>query len=333
MFKSKLLLGSLTAFALAFAIQTSNAHADEVVTKNSNGIEITETEYQNLTNLGFSDLAINQMDQEAFDENKDLKVDSQVETTKYYEVKESTDSNNNLSTNFKNKMLNNKNDNNDNYTTTELTKEEYYKRVNKVKSEEQNTNQSVLKNGSKTLAANDTSSTSYRKLTTSIQRIGTTLRLFDEFVWDVVPSTRSYDVLTTSIDSTFSPVAGSQHGQQIWSYTHPKLGGFYGDNAVYNSSSTTWNKQSAGYGVKMNLKDDTSTLRVTELEGYMYYNITRNSSVIPKLVNAYGNYSHAKSTVSSSYSYSLSFGGPAIGWSGVSSTSFDQLTTHAQTGY
>lgn len=94
-----------------------------------------------------------------------------------------------------------------------------------------------------------------------------------------------------------------------------------------------WNKQAAGYGVRMNLKNDEVNLRVTDLQGYMYYNIARNSSVRPYYINAYGNYSHAKKSLSSNWSYSFGWGSPTISWSGVSSTSFDTITTHAQDSY
>lgn len=317
MSKLKIVFSSLSAFFIILAFQNT-VGAEENHLTNSNGIKITEEQYQNLKELGFSELAISQMDQEVFDENKDLKVDSQSETTKYYEIKEiESTQNSRLST----KSSTNTDTENTEYISTELTEEEYFRRVRASESNIQ------------PFAASNTDKTSYRRLTTSIQKIGSDRRLYNKFIWDKLPSTRSYDVLTISIDSMFSPIVGTQYGQQLWSYTHPVHGGFYGDNSKYSSSSSTWSKQGAGYGVRMNLKNNTTTLRVTELEGYMYYKIKRNSSIVPKLINAYGNYSHAKKSLSNSFSYSLSFGGPSIGWSGVSSTSFDQLTTHAQTNY
>jgi hypothetical protein len=305
---SKLLKISMYLFAFAaFFMLQSPASAAEKLT-NSNGIKISEEEYANLKELGFTELAIDQMGKDVFKEHSKLKVDSKNSVSRYYEIKETPQYFTLLSA-----------EENANYLSTELSEEEYFKRVE------------ASKNSFQTFSS-DTSSTYYRRLTTQIQKIGSEIRLHNNFIWDVVPNTRSYDVLTVSIDNFFSPIVGTQYGQQLWSYTTP-TGGFYGDNAVYSSASSTWNKQSAGYGVKMNLKDDEVNLKVTELEGYMYYKIGRNSSIVPTYINAYGNYSHAKSTVSSSLSYGLDFGGPSISWSGASSTDFDALTTHAQTTY
>lgn len=46
----------------------------------------------------------------------------------------------------------------------------------------------------------------------------------------------------------------------------------------------------------MNLKDNISSLRVTQLEGYTYFNIVRNSSIVPYYINAFGNYLYAKNS-------------------------------------
>jgi len=308
---SKKLSALFLILAMFFVSQTVvGAEEKKIIT--SSGIKMTQKEYNNLKELGFTDLAIDQMPLEVFKQNKDLKILAKGENTKYYEVKEV----------FEDGEIKDR-------IQTELTEDEYFKRVKDAKNHKQSNANTF------SIAANpDTTSTSYRRLTTTITRLSTsTIRLHSKFVWDIMPETRSYDVLSTSIDSTFTPVSGSNYGQQLWSYTHPVYGGFYGDNATYSSSSTAWSKQSAGYGVKMNLKDDETNMRIVELEGYAYFNITRSSSVVPYYINAYGNYSHAKTTVSSSFSYGLDFGGPSISWSGVSSTSFDSITTHAQVRY
>lgn len=305
-----------TLFAI-FMFQNSTEAADNEIVENANGIKITQEEYQNLIDLGFTNLAIQQMTEDVFNENKNLEIIDRSETTKYYEIKEIPEINS-----FSKSM---ESDSEENYVSTELTEEEYFKRIEAQKNEEE---------GFSTFASKDTTSTSYRRLTTTISRLNTTTaRVHSKFIWDIIPKTRSYDVLATNIDSTFTPVSGSNYGQQLWSYTHPINGGFYGDNAKYSSSSSTWSKQSAGYGVRMNLKNNASNLRVTELEGYAYFNIKRSSSVVPRYINAFGIYSHAKKDISSSFSYGLSFGGPSISYSGISSSSFDKISTHAQISY
>ena len=304
----------LLVFLTVFVIQTS-VNAEETITTYS-GITMTEEQHDNLKELGFSELAIDQMEKKVFEENKDLQVDSQSEVTKYYEIKETPTSDQNSS-------LSKTSEETESYISTELSEEEYFKKVKESTDEPQ----------VQSLSTTDQSSTSYRRLTTSIQKIGTETRFYEKFIWDKIPKTRSYDMLSVSLDSTFTPKSGTQYAQQLWTTTHRTYGGIYGDSANYSSSSSKWKKSGAGYGVKMNLKNDTTTMKVYELEGYMYYKIARSSSVVPNYINAYGSYAHAKTSVSSSYSFGLSFGGPAISWSGVSSSSFDTITTHAQKAY
>lgn len=299
---------------------TSKVIGTDITT--STGITMTAEEYDHLRNLGFSDLAIEVMEREVFEENINFELDSQSVVTKYYEIKEQPEldvllKQNSISTN----------EEDTNYIQTELTEDEYFKRVEANK--EQLNSKSEINP-----ASSDQTRTSYRRLITRIQRSGSTIRLHSSFIWDTMPKTRSYDVMSISIDSMFSPKSGSQYGQQFWTTYNPNVRGpaNYG-SSNYSSSSSLWRKQSAGYGVRMNLRDDYSNARVTNLEGYIYYNIVRNSSVKPRYINAYGNYSHAKKSISSSFSYNLSFGGPGISWQGISRTSFDTITTHAQTKY
>lgn len=303
----------LFVISFFFTLQNVTSAAEKLT--NSYGIKITEEEYENLKELGFTDLAIDQMNKEVFKANKDLVVDKKSESTKYYEIVETTPDENQIST------FSITSENEPTYTSTELSKEEYFRRVEQEK------------NGIKILLSTDTTTTSYRRLTTSIQLIGTTTRLHSKFIWDIIPATRSYDVLSTAIDSTFSPKAGSEYGQQLWGYTYTTSGGFYGGNATYPAGSSTYTRDGAGYGVKMDLKNDTSNTRITQLEGYMYYNIARSSSVVPYYINAYGNYSHLKTTDDTSFSYGLDFGGPGISWSGISASSFDSISAHAQILY
>ncbi|MGC4379386.1 hypothetical protein WD019_21115 [Fictibacillus sp. Mic-4] len=317
--------GCLFAFFIFFTLQ-NHAHAAEA---NVNGIVMTQEQYDRLKQFGFSDLAISQMDETVFNEFKDVVLESQSQITQYYEDVEQPQQYQIAQKSSLKKAINT----NTNYTykTTELTKEEYFKRVQALKNK-QGTNK-INKKKIRPFSSDDTTRTSYRRLVTSINRYNGNIELFQRFVWDIMPETRSYDVLTISIDNTFSPKAGSQHGQQLWRTYNPTYGDTSSGSASYYSSSTTWTKDGAGYGVRMNLKNDASNSKVFELEGYMHYKIMRNSSVRPYYINAYGNYSHAKKSIDSSFSYGLDFGGPSISWSGESSTSFAPITTHAQTKY
>ena len=305
---------SLLVFGLFLSAQ-NYTNAEENLITTSTGVEMTQSEHDHLQKLGFTDLAIDQISQDVFEENKDIVVSDQSEETKYYEIQEVENSDD-----ISSYLLE---DEDSNYITTELTEDEYFKRV-----AEQNDEVT-------TFASSDTTKTSYRRLTTTVSKINkTTARIHSKFIWDKMPATRSHDVLSTSIKAEFTPVPGSNYAQQLWAYSRPNTGGgLHGDNASYKSSSSKWNKKAAGYGVKMNLKNNGSNYRVNQLEGYAYYNVKRDSSVIPKYVNAYGNYSHAKKSVSPSFSYGISFGGPSLSWSGISSKSFDTITTHAQVKY
>lgn len=280
---------------------------------NHNGVKIKPDEFNRLKDLGFTDEAINFMPKDIFKENKDIEVQSKSETTQYQEIQENPFGGSLLSA-----------DEDSNYLLTELTEEEYFKRVNASKKESESVSP----------LASDSTATSYRRLTTSISRLTkTSARLQSSFKWDTMPKTRSIDLLTTSIDSTFEPVSGTNYGQQFFSYFEGAWDTPRDDSAIYRSSSSAWSKKSAGYGVKMNLKNSSSSIRVHALSGYAYYNIRRANSIVPRSINAYGNYAHAKKTVSAGFSYGLSFGGPSISFAPTVSKSFDKITTHAQLKY
>lgn len=259
------------------------------------------------------------MSEEIFNENKDLIVESQAKVTKYYEVKEIPKENQII-----NNPLSIEKSGNTAYVSTELSEDEYFKRL-------ENSKISITFDES-----SDETKTSYRRLTTTVTKFTTapnSYRVHSSFIWDMMPKTRSYDVLSTTIDPTFTPISGSNYAQQIYYSIHPISGGVEKHSIAYNSSSPTWSKQSLGYGVRMNLKNDEANLKVILLEGYAYYKIERSSSVVPTYISAFGNYSHAKKSISSNFSYGLSFSGPSISWSGISGTSFDSISTHAQMRY
>lgn len=279
------------------------------------GNKLTKDEFDNLLRMGFTELAIDQMPSDIIKDNKDIITDNIGESTVYQEVIEQ-DSSDKLSRSSLSE------DNESDYHVVDLTKEEYFNKVNSSTQPELS-------------RASNTTKTSYRRLTTTVSSLGKKYRVNSKFIWDKLPKTRSYDVLTTSIDSTFTPVPGSNYGTQLWTLGHkssnptPVTHG----SAKYKSSSKTWTKSGAGYGVRMNLKDSTKTSQVLALQGYSYFDIERSNSVVPKYVNAYGNYSHAQKNISSNISYGLSFGGPSISWGNISSKSFSAITTHARTKY
>ncbi|RFA32786.1 hypothetical protein CAI16_16950 [Virgibacillus dokdonensis] len=300
---------SVCSIAFLILFQTSIIAEDTKIV-NSHGVEINNQEYGKLLDLGFSEITINQMEKSEFNQLIELNPQSTSREVGYFEVKESQ-----IKTN--NHFLRNK----INPKITELTKEEYFKRV-----EEQ-------KNKISTFDAEDSTSTSYRRLITQIERYPSGIRLHSRFVWDIMPSTRSIDVLSTSIDDLFTPLPESEYGKQTWKTIHPIENVVDIGSATYDTSSSRWSRQSSGYGVKMNLKDSHAAEKVVELEGYAYFWIARISSIRPTFINAYGNYSHQATSTDTNFSYTLTFGAPSISWSGVSETDITSITTHAQDDY
>lgn len=325
---SKKIATIILSFAFLVIFQYS-ASASETFFTNSYGIDMTKWEYDHLKEIGYSDLAIDQMSKERFNENKDLIIKSKTSTTRYYQITEEVKKSDNQTTYSLDTQTDNKNVV---YTSKELTRDDYFAKVNATKNMQ----------GISTLDAgngSDESHTSYRRLTTDIiEWLQGSKRVSQHFVWDIIPKTRDIDVLSISIENYFTPISNSQYAQQLYSYsyTKPTLSGLYGSNFEYKSSSGNWKKSQAGYGVKMNLKNDepeNKGMKVVELEGLMEYRIALNKKTPPNYINAFGNYSHAKTEIETNFSFDLSYGGPAISFSGVSSTKFDALTTHAQLKY
>ena len=86
--KEKTLLIILSIFT--FLTFSKNVNALETINNemyfNSNNVAMTEKQIGNLRNLGFTDNQIELMDQEEFDNNKDLNGEVLTETVKYYKT-------------------------------------------------------------------------------------------------------------------------------------------------------------------------------------------------------------------------------------------------------
>lgn len=310
----KILVFSL--FTLLLITFGNTVSAEETVKLvNNNGLEIHKDEYDRLISLGFTEYDIENMNKEEFDLNKDLVGEVVSESVKYYEITEHDDEGmNSLQKSTANEGI-------------ELNKEEYQKRVKEAKEEKGD----VSLNSS-----SDTGYTSYKTMTTSIIELSNgRYRVRNHVNWDVIPKTRSHDVIGAAINSSFfrpRNVSGTYYGKQFWTLTNTTWGKAYYGNATYNSSSSKWNKGGEGYGLKMNLKNDThSAEKVTDLYMYMYYEVEKaSSSGNPSYLDVYGRYGHAQKNVSVNYSFGITWGYPSISFSGVSSSSFSiQKNTHA----
>ncbi|MGC4379411.1 hypothetical protein WD019_21260 [Fictibacillus sp. Mic-4] len=311
------LLGFTLLFSSSFAHAESNGNEKYV---NNNGVEITQQDFKRLQNLGFSEDEIQQMDADEFNNNKDLTGVEISSDTKYYEVSEKSESQN-----FSKQKVTN---------VVELSKAEYYKRVKEKKKQQDNP-------GTVAYANPDTGSTSYKTMTTQIISLGSReYRIKNSVQWDVLPKTRSYDVIGAAVNSSqFAPNKGTEYAKQYWSKVDYTNHTSYSDSATYSSSSDHWEYSSSGYGLKMNLPNDNWSItgggtligtKVTDIHMYAYYTVEELKYGTQDRIDAYGRYAHAEENISFSFGASMTLGGIGISFSGVSSESFSvQRNTQA----
>lgn len=150
--------------------------------------------------------------------------------------------------------------------TMEITEEEY-----------NNSNTELLP-----LAAG-TTETTYKKMTTSILSSGNYYRYQNRLVWKNFPKIRSYDIIGIGFLSTVKMKNSATFEQ----YYCPE-----------NSScvtSTTHYPQTFSNGAGTTFKLPTGTL--TQLEQTYYFDVQKNTTLTINTQYAYGDYSHATSTI------------------------------------
>lgn len=322
--KMKRVLFSILFLCAIMPVSLANAQTGEdVKLVTNNGVSITESDYERLIGLGFTGNEIENMDQEEYDLNEGITGEVVSADTKYYKVFEPAETEQNEPKSFT--------------TTTEqdepveLTKEQYYKELNNIKDEQNSADRIEIQ-------AVDTGTTSYKTMTTSIVALGSReYRVKNSVKWDKIPKTRSYDVIGAAINSAvFRPQSSGYYGRQNWTLYNSYYGKYQYDGATYTTSSDTWRKGPSGYGVKMNLKNNVTgsdfrfSYNVVSLSMYAYYEANEINYGSQTYLDAYGRYAHAQQNLSGSFGFSIGFGGPAISFSGVSSSNFSiQENTHA----
>lgn len=147
----------ISLFSFAFIGEYVNANEYE----NYFGLKMTNEQYNNLLNLGFSENEIYYMNEETFNENKDIKGTVVAQNNKYYKT---------IYTNL----------NGDTYSM-EITKNEY-------------DNQSLMDTRA-------TVSTEYKNMVTTITRLTDEFRYKVTLNWNKIPSTKSYDVIGIGINN------------------------------------------------------------------------------------------------------------------------------------
>ncbi|MFF3025564.1 hypothetical protein ACFVRR_23455 [Gottfriedia sp. NPDC057948] len=252
----------------------------------SNNLDFAQT--NRLLNLGFTDSEIETMSNEEYEINKDLKGEVISTNTNYIKIIEPR-------VTIAYSISNNE------PIIKELDEETYYDEINK------------LNDTLKSRASSDFSTTSYKKMTTTITKLSSKeYRLKNSVVWSKLPSQTYVDVIGIGINSSYwAPNPGTQYGQQNWT-TYPTIGNpSKSKSAEYTKDSNKWKKGAGGYALKINLPDnkakgiDSEYLKT--LSSYMYYSV--GSLTNTKRLDAYGNYAHQNS------SYTLT---PSIALSGIS---------------
>lgn len=232
---------------------------DELIV-NSNGVEMTREDYNNLRKY-FGELHIDAMTQDEFDEQMQLDFDNVHGVLKYVR----TDYNHITGE----------------VTSTEITEEEYM-------------NAGLDKN---TQSRSNYAESDYKWI--YIGASNNNGAAFLSFVahWKIMPATRSFDVIAARLVN-LDVINGTQAGKQFYT-----VGGVI--NCInYSFNGTNINNQSNGFGISMNLVNDTSITGL-ELEITSSLEVTNYPAII------FASYQHAITTLSldESKSYTLSSSG------------------------
>lgn len=246
--------------SLAF-ITSTKVKADAYFT-NSRGIEMTETEYNNLLNLAFTEDQIDRMDYQTFIDNKDLEGEIVGHEQKVFKI--TTTIQNGIKT----------------YTYTEVTEPEYLQMQGV-----QNLNPGYSPNLSGTFY-DGLSYDYYRTMESYI------VCLYDMFMrykvdvrWNVMPTERSWDIIGIGIESDKVHIMSSISFRADWITT--------GDDYLYTEACAPKTEETGG-SVMFELPS--GSLR--RLEAYTYFLVYKNTGVGTLTgVEAVGDYAHATETV------------------------------------
>lgn len=306
-------------------IYAPKVYADTIT---KTGLVVSQKEYNNLLNLGFSKEEIDQMSKEVFDENKNIEATLIATDTKYY----------------KSTFKKNSKKRNEEYTfisTEEITKLEYENEIN----------------NDKLRSSDEIVNTEYKKMTLSLSFISSSkqYRVKNVLTWKKMPSTRSYDIIAIGNNNSVSePIANTYHADITYSTYDTCLTTNYSN---YKTDGFTWTKSSQGAGATFTLPKNSSKeynwnellgieypcvdtshklgpngtynapLNITGITTTMYFNLSKVSKAA---LNAYGSYRHSKKSISISPSFSIVPGGsPSISLNASLSSKYDSMSdTH-----
>ncbi len=234
---------------------------------NNENLEMTEQQYNNLLNLGFTEEQIERMDYNTFVENKDINATLVSEIGRYVKT----------TTSFRNGIKRT--------VTQELTKKEIEhdmalnQQQKQIQTTFDRTISGALYDG---LTIND-----YRYVSTKIAILNDndSMRFKTDVEWLEMPSTRSYDIVGIGIEASKIHIISIIAFREDWQLSN---GSFGYDLTCYPKIESTGG--SALYGLPSG--------SLEQLKSYMYITVAKNNNVpsITELV-AYGDSKHALSSV------------------------------------
>ena len=225
---------------IMFSISLVSAKSDFV---NNYGVFITSDNYQRLSNLGFNDYEINQMDEQSYDNYKDLngKIVDQKEI--YMKTVETYTNGNVYSVNLANNSFSIDSE------TYYLSESEYYSqlRVSKELSNSTISPQFAITKG-------DT----YKHMTLYLLETNNGYKVKNTLVWDKLPLFRTKDLMSIEVDNSVYIKSGSREGRQNWTLCNKS--DCYSGYQNYDYNSTSWKEETNNVGRKItlepNLKND-----------------------------------------------------------------------------
>lgn len=259
-------------------IRSINALENDVYV-NNNGIIISNLEYNNLINSGYSSNEISNMTQSEFNENKDLIGQVVAQTTKYYRV-ETFVSNNQY--------------------FTLANKDKSYTSISYEISESEFNNAKSTPFESSVINASAVVETTYKKMTTSIVKYNSNYRYKNVVLWKKLPAYRVNDIIGVGFEDK---VYGVSSSKRLVAYY------IYDDSCDVNITNTgTWKLSANGYAVSFDYPTKSKNATNENFYVEMYFDVGKNTSLTINTLNAYGDYKHligSKSHVSTSISIDL----------------------------
>lgn len=237
--------------------------SNDVYYTNRENINMTEREYNNLLELGFTEDQIEGMNYQTFIDNKDIEAELLSRTTQY--VRTTVTIRNGIK-----------------FSTTEIIPEEKF--ISDMNKQVQSPPASPRTSG---IYYDGISEDDIKGLTTTISSVDDyTMRYKLDIDWYEMPSTRSWDIIGIGIEPTKVEIGSFLTAHQNWRTT----GGVYGSS----DSGYTVKSQSTGGSVMIELPSGSIDI----LQSYLYFNVNKvqNVGTIQSLL-AVGDYAHATTSV------------------------------------